>query len=36
MNDNDSFRIWDWVQERRDAAVLWGSLVAVVVGWVLG
>ena len=36
MDEKDSFRLWDWVQERRDMAVFWGSLVAVVCVLVLG
>ena len=35
MRDDDSFRLWDWVQERRDIAVFWGSIVAAVVAYAI-
>ena len=35
MSENDSFRIWLWVQERRDMAVFWGSIVAAVVAYAI-
>jgi hypothetical protein len=27
MHEQDSFRLWKWTQERRDAFVFWGTLV---------
>lgn len=27
VQDRDAFRLWEWAQERRDAAVFWGCIV---------